>query len=116
MTARCALGARNVVACGRGCADELSLRRSSAASLPIAAPHFPLRAPASVLAQVPMGGGGAVRVSHCPGCGQATFQPNRLNLVRCWACAQHYCAACKQLLRGKVGLHYVKANGCKQHA
>jgi len=56
-----------------------------------------------------------VRVSHCPACGQATFSANRNNLIRCWSCAQHFCAACHAVLRGRVGQHYIGAGSCKQH-
>lgn len=56
-----------------------------------------------------------VRVCHCPGCGQANFSPTRLNLHRCWSCAQHFCAACHTLLRGRVGQHFIGARACKQH-
>lgn len=57
-----------------------------------------------------------VPVTHCPSCGQENVQVNRNNLVRCWACASHYCAACRKPLRGRVGQHFLGAGGCKQHA
>ncbi len=65
-----------------------------------------------------LGPGGAqrARVSHCPACGQGSFQANGNNLVRCWSCAQHYCAACHSVLRGRVGQHYIGAGSCKRVA
>lgn len=31
------------------------------------------------------------------------------------SCAQHFCAACRTVLRGRVGQHYIGARACKQH-
>jgi hypothetical protein len=56
------------------------------------------------------------RATRCPGCGQASLRFNRDNLVRCWSCASHYCAACGKQLRGRVGQHFIGADGCRQHA
>ena len=63
------------------------------------------------------GGGARVRVTHCPGCAQLTFQAqgNRNNLIKCWSCGRHFCHACHSMLGNRPGLHFVGAGKCKQH-
>lgn len=62
-----------------------------------------------------MAGRADVQLCRCPVCGQANAR-QRNNLLRCWACSQHFCAACGAWLRGKVGAHFAIGAPCKQHS
>ena len=54
----------------------------------------------------------------CPVCGQRNWRVARNNHVRCFSCAQHFCAACGEWLRTKPGNHFLAkgAGRCKQHS
>ena len=52
----------------------------------------------------------------CPRCGQANERTGNNNHMACWACQQHYCFLCREVLgRRGGGLHFGKRGGCQQH-
>jgi hypothetical protein len=67
-------------------------------------------------AMVAMRGGlQGARLCRCPVCGQENLREGRNNLLRCWSCSSHWCFACGEWLRGRVGQHFIGARACKQH-
>lgn len=63
-----------------------------------------------------LGGLAGAQLCRCPVCGQENARQARNNLLRCWACNSHFCAACRGWLRGKVMAHYAPGSACKQHS
>ncbi|CAM6106641.1 unnamed protein product [Calypogeia fissa] len=49
----------------------------------------------------------------CPNCKQANYKHGGNNHMFCWACQNHYCALCNQMVRKGAG-HFGQ-NKCKQH-
>jgi E3 ubiquitin-protein ligase RNF14 len=54
----------------------------------------------------------------CPVCGQVNARHRGgANLVRCWSCMSHFCAACRSWLRTRpVAAHFRGKGACPQHA
>jgi hypothetical protein len=53
----------------------------------------------------------------CPVCGQVNARHRGSNLVRCWSCLQHFCAACRLWIRVRpVAAHFRGKGACPQHA
>ncbi|GAX73932.1 hypothetical protein CEUSTIGMA_g1382.t1 [Chlamydomonas eustigma] len=55
------------------------------------------------------------RPLSCPMCGQLNAKIGGNNNIRCWACFNNFCGACRMALRVKPGLHF-GPSGCKQHS
>ena len=59
------------------------------------------------------------RLTRCPGCRQQNYKLGNNNHVRCWSCNQHFCYACRKVLRrgAETTAHYGAGPGkCRQHS
>lgn len=56
------------------------------------------------------------RLVVCVRCKQRCLRNDNNNHVRCWNCKVNYCCACKKIIVGSVGGHYLPPNPCKQHS
>ena len=59
------------------------------------------------------------RLTRCPGCRQQNYKLGNNNHVRCWSCNQHFCYACRKVVRRgtETTAHYGAGPGkCRQHS
>ena len=60
----------------------------------------------------------AVSQTRCPACRQPNFKLGGNNHIGCWSCGQHYCHACRSIVRrgADTRAHYGAGAGkCRQH-
>jgi E3 ubiquitin-protein ligase RNF14 len=60
----------------------------------------------------------AVSQTRCPACRQTNFKLGGNNHIGCWSCGQHYCHACRTIVRrgAETRAHYGAGAGkCRQH-
>jgi len=60
----------------------------------------------------------AVSQTRCPACRQPNFKLGGNNHIGCWSCGQHYCHACRTIVRrgAETRAHYGAGAGkCRQH-